>query len=101
MLLRVLVVVDLFAHFVLRALEVLFFLRREVATVLGFVLGFALLDLVFTVFQVRSLTGTQLSVLDSVGNAILLVLLASVDVVLPAMASFMAARADIQLLTGR
>jgi hypothetical protein len=98
-LLLALVFIDLLAHLVLRALEVLLFLLREVAAMFGLVLRFALLDLVLTIFQMRSLARAQFAVLDSVGDAVLLVLLTIVNVVFPIVPCLLAARSRV--LRGR
>jgi len=85
------VVVDLLAKVVLRSLEVGFLLFGQVPAVLGFIRRLAILDRIFTVFQMSCLAGIQLAILNSVSNAVLLVLFPLVDVILPTMTLFTAA----------
>jgi len=90
------VVMDLLAYFILRTLEVLLLLRREVSTVCSLVRLFPVLNRVLSVLEVGGLTSAELAVLDPVANAVLLVLLTLVYVVFPTVALLTAARAGVE-----
>src|SRR5579864_2296518 len=88
------------------ALCVLFFLklrlllRSQMAVVCGLIPGFLLLNFGLGFFKLRSLRSTQLTILDAVGNAVLLAFFSVVYVVFPPMALLVAAGTDVQMVTG-
>ena len=81
LLLGVFVLIDLLAGAVLLAIE-LFLLRfGQVTVVRGHVSFFLILNVLFAIFHARSLARCHGAVLDAIGDAVLLILLASVDFV--------------------
>src|SRR5208337_420155 len=88
-----LVLVDFGALTVGFLVELLLVLLGEVAVVLGHISLFVVLQTLLALFQVGSLPRRQLVVLDAVGNAVLLVLFALIDLIDPRMAGINLARA--------
>jgi hypothetical protein len=101
LLLGMALVVDLTALPVLFALKLGFLGGSQVAVVRSLIPRFLALNLGLGFLQLGSLAGAQLTILDAVGNAVLLVLLAIVYMVFPLMSLLVLAGADIQIAIRR
>lgn len=73
--------VDALAHVVGFAIELALVLLREMAVVFGHIALFIILQALFTALQPGSLPGRELAILYAIGNAILLVCFAAVDLI--------------------
>ncbi len=91
-LLRVFVVVDPFAHVVGFMVELVLILLGEMAVVSSHITFFVVLQALLAVLQAGGLSRLQLSVLNSVGDPILLIGFASVDLIHARMAGVDLAR---------
>ena len=80
---RMLIVVDALAHVIGFAVELALVGLGEMAVVLGHVFLFVVLQMLLTFFQVRGLPRGQLTVLNPVGNPVLLASFAAIDLVDP------------------
>ena len=80
-----LVFIDALAHMVLFLVELFLFTFGQVTIVGGHIRLFLVLDVLFAVFQTRSLPRRELAVLDPIRNAVLLICLAAIDFVDPGM----------------
>jgi hypothetical protein len=92
-LLIVLVLVDLVAHVVGFAIQLSLILFGQVAVVLSHVFLFVVLQALLAFLQMSGLSGRELSVLHAVGDPILLVLFALIDLVDARMVGIIHARA--------
>jgi hypothetical protein len=76
---RMFVFVDLLAGMVLFLVELLLFALGQVTVVGGHIPLLLVLDVLFLPFHVRGLSRGHGAVLDAVGDAVLLILLAAID----------------------
>jgi hypothetical protein len=89
----VFVFVDFLALTVGLFVELLLILLGQVAVVCRHVLLFVILQALLAFFQIRGLSRRELTILHAVGNAVLLILFALVDLVDPRMVGIIHARA--------
>lgn len=95
LLVAVFVFIDLAAGAILFPVELVLLGLSQVAIVCGHVSLFLVLDMLFLSLDVSSLPRRHRTVLHSIGNAVLLVLLAGVDFVDPRMARVVLAGASL------
>lgn len=72
---------DALAHVVCLAIELALILLGEMAVVLGHIFLFVILQPLFAALEAGGLSGRQLSVLHAIGDPILLIGLASIDLI--------------------
>jgi len=95
-----LVFVDALAHTILPLVEMLLLSLGQMTIVSGHVFLFLMLNALFALFQMRSLSGRELAILDAVRDALLLIGLAAIHLVDARMARIDLSRTGLRLSRG-
>src|SRR5579862_5640650 len=95
-----LVFVDALAHIVLAVVEVFLLSLGQMSVVSGHVPLLRILNLLFAVFQTRSLSGRERAILNAIGDAVLLIGFAAIDLVHARMARIDLSRTGLRLSRG-
>ena len=95
-----LVFIDALAHTILALVEMLLLSLGQMTIVSGHVFLFLVLNALFALFQMRSLFWRELAILDAISNALLLIRLATVNLVHARMTRIDLSRTGLRLSRG-